>query len=266
MRKVLLQFALLALSFAVLYMGLRQVNWMEVFNIEKAVQTTEEKLGKMIWGVMESTEKEVHLRSVRTCIDSIVTTLCLANDIPRNDIKLHILQKDMVNALTLPDDYLVIYTGLLADANNPEEVAGVIGHEIGHMKKDHVMKKLVKEVGLGALVSLTTGGKGSGAIGEITRLLSSSAYDRSLEREADKASVDYMLKASIDPEPFADFMYRMSEEEEKVPGQVYWISTHPESKERAEEILSYMNGKEITSKPIVTEETWEKMQEKLEDL
>ena len=60
-------------------------------------------------------------------------------------------------------------------------------------------------VAINFLLSATAGGNGGQVLKEIFKTLSSSAYDRTLEKEADIASVEYMLNANIDPKPFADF-------------------------------------------------------------
>lgn len=90
---------------------------------------------------------------------------------------------------------------------------------------------------------------------EIFRTLSSSAYDRSLEKEADITSVDYMIAANIDPKPLADFMYQMALENQ-MPKEMYWIASHPESEERAQYILEYIKGKKLKSKPTLSEKEW----------
>ena len=84
---------------------------------------------------------------------------------------------------------------------------------------------------------MSTGNGNSEMIKGAVKQLSSSAYDRSLETEADRTAVDYLIRAGIDPEPFANFLYRLSDETKNLPHQIYWISTHPESKERAEKIV-----------------------------
>jgi predicted Zn-dependent protease len=181
-----------------------------------------------------------------------VDYICEENGIDHHKIKLHILENDEVNAFTLPDHYLVIYSGLIKEADNEGELVGVICHEIGHMQKNHVMKKLVKEIGLSALIAMT--GSGGQTVSEVAKLLSSSAYDRDLEREADIAGVDYMLKADMNPEPLANFLYRLSSDD--LPSEVYWVSTHPESKERAEAIIEYIKDKNPGKKKVLSEEGW----------
>src|SRR5690606_17374976 len=146
-------------------------------------------------------------------------------------------QNDQANAFALPGNHLVVYTGLINTCDKQEELIGVLGHEIAHIEKRHVMKKLIKELGLSVLLSMAGGGGGS-VSSEAVRTLSSSAYDRKLETEADFMSVQYMLKAEVNPAPFADLMYKMATEHD-LPAMVYWISTHPESEERAKEIIGH---------------------------
>jgi predicted Zn-dependent protease len=127
------------------------------------------------------------------------------------------------------------------------------------------MKKLSKEVGLSVLLSATAGGKGGEILKEIFKTLSSSAYDRTLEKEADLASVDYMIKADIDPKPMADFMYQMAQDA-KIPKGMEWISSHPESEERAKYILEYIKDKKLKSKATLPEKEWETFQKQVKDL
>ena len=125
------------------------------------------------------------------------------------------------------------------------------------------MKKLVKEVGLSVLISMTTGNRGSEVIKETVKTLSSSAFDRNLEKEADIEAVDYLMKAKINPEPFANFLYKLSDKENEATKYLTWISTHPDSKERAEYIIEYSGDKKIAYEAILKSETWDKLKEKL---
>jgi predicted Zn-dependent protease len=131
---------------------------------------------------------------------------------------------------------MVVYSGLLKAVKNDGELAGVLGHELAHMELSHVMKKLGKEVGLSVLISITTGELGGDAIKEVIGMLSSSAYDRKLEKDADVQAVKYLMKAGIDHNDFANFLDRLGQEEAGVPKELSWLSTHPDSRERAKYI------------------------------
>jgi len=90
-------------------------------------------------------------------------------------------------------------------------------------------------------------------------MLSSSAFDRSLEKEADIKAVDYLVNANLNPEPFAYFLYKLSETENEAAKYLTWISTHPDSKERAEYIIEYGKGKKTQYKPVLSIDTWDKL-------
>ena len=189
--------------------------------------------------------------------------ICKENKIVRDSLKVHIIDKDEVNAFAMPDNHLVVYTGLIKACKNEQALLGVLGHEIAHIEGNHVMKKLSKEIGLSVLLSITTGAN-STVISQIVKTLSSSAYDRSLETEADMQSVKYLLNANIDPRPFADFLYELSLDNE-LHKYTYWVSTHPESEARAKTILNYLKTKKIKSNPILTKEAWGDFQQKVKD-
>lgn len=266
MKNTLLQGLIIVALFFTSWFSLSKINWVQILRVEKATNTTEEKLGDLFWEFIKKTESEVKTKSVNVALDSIVSKICTANDIDKSTIKVHIIESNEINAFALPNRHLVINSALILDAKNEAALSGVICHEIAHIQLSHVMKKLVKEIGLAVLISMTTGKSGSGAIQEGLKLLSSSAYDRNLEKEADLKAVDYLIKADINPAPFADFLYQFSESEE-IPELKYltWISTHPDSKERAEYIVEYSEDKTKKSVEILNIATWNELKEKLGD-
>jgi len=237
MKKILIELVISVTLIAFVWFGLSQVDWMKFLNIEQTTQDTEEKIGDLFWDLMKKSETEITAESVVAPVDSMLTKICDSNSVDRKKIKLHLLRKDDINAFALPNSHLVVYSGLITACQNQDEFYGVLCHEIAHIEKNHVMNKLLKEVGLSVLISISTGDGNSETIKSVLKHLSSSAYDRKLETEADLTAVDYLIKAGIDPEPFANFMYRLSDETKKLPHQIIWISTHPESKDRAEKII-----------------------------
>lgn len=261
MEKLLWKFGVLAALFAIPYFTLTQVDWLTLFKVEQRKNDTEEKLGELFWDIYRQQEKEYRNKTVYNTVDSILKRICDDNYINRKDIQFHLLDKDEVNAFALPGDHLVIYTGLITESETPEELAGVVAHEVAHIQLNHVMRKLVKEVGLSTLVAMTTGKNGQ-VITNTAHQLSTRAFDREFEKEADLKAVDYMIHADIDPQPFADFLYKMS----KHTGSNViesWLSTHPESEERADYILEYVGNKHFDSKRIVTEAAWKSAKDEI---
>jgi predicted Zn-dependent protease len=126
-----------------------------------------------------------------------------------------------------------------------------------------VIQKLVKEVGLAVLVSMTTGGNETVIVKEILKTLSSSAFDRSLEKEADIKAVEYLINAKIDPEPFANFLYKIANNDSDFNQYFSWINTHPDSKERAEYIVKHNTDKVLETEPVLSQQTWDLLKENL---
>lgn len=259
MKKLIFQGLSIVILFFGIWVALAQIDWIKNFEVKEVTNRTEEKLGDLFWDVFKSSEKEINNTIVVNSIDSIVRKICKANDIDRSKLNIHILDKDELNAFALPNGHLIIYSGIILASDKQEELAGVICHEIAHIELNHVMNKLVKEVGISGLISMTTKNSGTEVITEAAKILSSSAFDRSLEKEADIKAVDFLVNAKINPEPFADLLYKLSEKENEASKYLKWISTHPDSKERAEYIIECKKGKDTNYQPILLNETWAKL-------
>ena len=234
MRKIVFQGLILLLVLAGGVYLLTRVDWIRLLRIDRATEKVEQKLGDLIWsqqGLDELPKDSTYKR-----VDAIIRRLCAANQIDLKRVKLHIVENGEVNAFALPDYHMVVYSGLLKNVKNDGELAGVLGHELAHMELAHVMKKLGKEVGLSVLISITTGELGGDAIKEVIGMLSSSAYDRKLEKDADVQAVKYLKQAGIDRNDFANFLDRLGKEEAGIPKELSWLSTHPDSRERAKYI------------------------------
>ena len=261
-QKTFFQALLIVSAFFLIWFGFSQVDFMTLFKVKERTTTIESKLGDLIWNQLEDTEKIIYNDSITKSLDKLLKPLCDANDIEQDSLKVHIIKKDEINAFALPNNHLVVYTGLIEDCKRQEALQGVLGHEIAHIENNHVMKKLSKEVGYSVLLTAAGGSKGGQMAREILKTLSSSAYDRSLEKEADITSVKYMMKADINPKPMADFMYQMAQDS-SINKVMYWIADHPESEERAKYILEYIKDKKLKNKQTLSEKDWKSFQEQV---
>ena len=251
------------LCFLAVLLAFAQVDWMQVFGLHHSI--IEEKLGDVYWDLFSRTEEFIEQDEAMAPVDSMLALLCRANGIDRDRVKLHLVKSGEINAYACPGDHLVVYTSLVGACTQPEELCGVLAHELAHITSGHVMRKLIKEIGLTTLTVLVSGNGGGEAFGEVMRVLSSTAYDRSLEQEADDLAVTYLLQAGIDPRPLGDFLLRISEDEE-MPSFTEWISTHPDSEKRSRWIYQRA-GKEEEKKssctPLMLQEEWDNYQQRM---
>ena len=258
MTRIFTQGFILVSVFFLSFVLINQVDWMTIFKVKQVTKKTEEKLGELFWEIFKDNGDEVSDTLVINTIDSIVSVLCKVNDIDQDKIKVHLLYKDEVNAFALPDGHLVIFSGLVLESENPEELSGVIAHELAHIQLNHVITKLMREVGLSVILSMASGGGGD-MLKQTAKMLSSTAFDRALEKEADIKAVDYLLEANISPEPFATFLFRLSGDTHALQKYMVWVSTHPDSEERAKYILGKSKDMKIIAKPVISDESWQEL-------
>ncbi len=245
------------LFFGAVWFGLSQINLTDKLKVEEKKDATEERLGELILDIFVRESDVVDDKEANRILSGIHRKICEANDLDSTKYQLHIIERDEVNAFAIPDNHIVIFTGLIQECRNAEELAGVLAHEMAHCEENHVMKKLGRNLGASVIFTIASGGGDITVIHEAANLLTSTAYDRKLEAEADAVGVEYMIEANIDPSPLADFLYRLSLEEPNTPRLMDWISTHPGSKERSQEILTTIQDMELTNETVIDSTSWE---------
>ena len=145
----------------------------------------------------------------------------------RYNYRFHVAKTDVVNAFALPGGIIVVNTGLIRATHRPEELAGVLAHEIQHVELRHSLRAVVKELGLRGLWLLITGDVGSTVAGSAVLQLTSLKFSRDAEAEADARGFDAMVASGIDPEGMIDFFDVMAAKDEASPPP--FLSTHPAS-------------------------------------
>jgi Zn-dependent protease with chaperone function len=161
----------------------------------------------------------------------------LTAPIPENPytFELTVVKSDVVNAFALPGGYIVVFTGLMKKADSPEEVAGVLAHELNHVLQRHGLERIVKQLGFVAVVSIVLGNS-QGVGGVMKQLgveLMTLKFGRAQETEADVTGLQLLHRAKIDPAGMITFFQRLSEKDD---GRVEWLSTHPMSSARADRL------------------------------
>lgn len=132
------------------------------------------------------------------------------------------------NAFALPGGTVVVTDELLTRFENPDVVAGVLGHEIAHVSQRHSLRQLYRAGSIWLLVTLIIGDPGpflEEVVGEGNALLSLS-YSRAHEAEADRIGIETARAAGYDPAALAIFFDRLRQDRGAGDGPG-WLSTHP---------------------------------------
>ncbi|MCW2393653.1 MULTISPECIES: M48 family metallopeptidase [unclassified Sphingobium] len=151
----------------------------------------------------------------------------LGEDVPIR--RIGIANVTMVNAVALPGGHILLFDQLIQDAQSSDEVAGILAHEIGHVRNRDTMTALIRQFGL----SIVLGGFG-GDLGNTANGLLSLSYGRDAERAADSYSIGALQKADISPLPTAAFFKRLGGGDggEQIERAANLMASHPISAER----------------------------------
>jgi Zn-dependent protease with chaperone function len=183
---------------------------------------------------------EVVLRAMQTIVDQLRPHAAIEG----LEYEVHVVDSPVVNAFALPGGKIVMFTGLIEKSDTPEQVAGVIGHEISHATLRHGLERISQSMGLWAAASLLLGDTGgiiaSGA--EVFQMATINSYSRQQENDADVEGVRMLHAAGIDPLGLAEFFAKLEKEHGDFPGAVSWISTHPQHAERIESVREQVAG------------------------
>ncbi len=215
--RALLIFALLAA--ATVYVVLRAPEWVAPY----IPRSWEDRLGDAMVGdfggrLCETPASKAALEKLRRQ---------LGDDVPIRQIG--IANINMVNAVALPGGRILIFNDLIGEARSPDELAGVLAHEIGHVRHRDTITALVRQLGL----SVVLGGFNGQVGGAVNGLLAMS-YSREAESAADQYSIEMMRKADISPLPTAAFFAKLSKLSggDAVERSTSWMGSHPVSSER----------------------------------
>ena len=171
-----------------------------------------------------------------------------------------VLDSPEINAFALPGGYVYITRGIMAYLDNEADLAGVIGHEIGHVTARHGAQRATRQqdAGLGVLAASVLGAvlesQGIGGAGRMASDLSQtvaasyiSRYGREQELQADGLGAEYLSRIRFDPRNMVDVITVLKNQERlaadlartqgrPVPEQNTWLSSHPSSDQRLDAI------------------------------
>jgi len=145
--------------------------------------------------------------------------------------RVRIIKNDSVlNAFCTPGGYIYVYTGILKFLETEDQLAGVLGHEIGHADMRHSTRQMTTMYGIQVLLDILAGDKK--LLKEITSGIVGLKFSREHETEADQRSVEYLCPTSYNADGGAAFFEKIS----KLGGarQPEFLSTHPNPTNRIE--------------------------------
>jgi len=174
----------------------------------------------------------------------------IAHVTSRRDLDWHffVVNSSEVNAFAVPGGFVYVNRGLVERAKTMDELAGVLGHEIGHVVKRHTVKQMQQEHGANIGITLAcvlTGVCNNQATGTAINVGATALFakfSRGDEAEADEEGFRNVVRAGISPEGLVTMFQTLIDERQKSPGSVdAWFATHPLEEDRIADVQKLIN-------------------------
>lgn len=218
---------------------------------------------ELAMGLQFSTELDKELRYIEDpevvrYVDELGQSLARVSQ--RNDLRytFRVVDTEEVNAFAVPGGHLYVQRGLIEAADSESELAGVLGHEIGHVVGRHSARQITQQQGISAISGMLLG-KDPSLVAELSAQIASTgavlSYSRSMESEADSYGVQELYDAGIDPNGLATFFDKL----EAMRGGAgssklaQFFSTHPDPGARAAVVRAQVA--QLSPKPSLRKDT-----------
>lgn len=219
-------------------------------------QEKQKILGDKILEELTKTRPRIDNSIINNSIQKIKDRLIAANEERKSKMKnksvekieyqIIVLEDSMVNAFALPGGIIVIFSGLLEFADSPEEIAGVISHEMGHIEKNHIIQKIYTRFGITLVTRILTGSDPTIAT-EMGEMVTENYFSRKKELEADNFAYQLLENAQVNPRIMATFFKKISKRENS-SWNIKVLATHPDSNERYQNALLYKPSDQFKEK------------------
>ncbi|MFO1058801.1 MAG: M48 family metalloprotease [Dongiaceae bacterium] len=192
---------------------------------------------------------------IEATIRAYATPLFEAADLAPDDVQVHLINDDQINAFVAGGQNLFMYTGLLTRTDNANQVIGVIAHETGHIRGGHLARMqqelenamieslAAMVLGIGAAVASGQPGVATTAIGAGTDMARRNllSYSRTQEASADHAAMEFLDRTGQSTRGLLDFMRKLETQELILSGhQDPYVLTHPLTQARIDALEEHV--------------------------
>jgi len=215
----------------------------------------EEQLGATVTDTVAPLERRCSRPAQYAALKDILGRLTASGPSAAYRYTLIVTTDETPNAFAAPGGFVVVTRGLLRVSDRPEEVAGVMAHEIQHVVHRHGTKLLVRELSLQALVSLAAGDlRGLRSTLDAARSLGGLRYRRADEMLADHDAVGLLATSHVDPRGLQQFFEKIKQSSAiQLPA---YLSTHPPLEERIAAVSRLVASTPAQPIPLLPDYPW----------
>jgi len=168
-------------------------------------------------------------------------------------VRAAVLGTPVPNAFALPGGKVFLFNGLLARSNDPDEIAGVLAHELGHVMHRDNTRNMIYSGGTSFLIGLLFGDvTGSGALIVGSRSLFTASYSREAEQNADDFSISVMHRLGRPTKPMGDLIFRITGSQ--ADNTLSFLANHPLTEDRLKHLSD--ENRPASGPPLLSAAEW----------
>jgi Zn-dependent protease with chaperone function len=192
----------------------------------------------------------------RAALDRMATRLNPNPELPY-PLRVDVIDHGLVNAAALPGGRILLFRGLIDAAGNPEEVAGVLAHEIGHVVYRDPTREALRAAGTAGILGLLLGDIfGASIVVVASDAVLNASYQREAEVRADETAYRLLAAAELPSRPFADFFLKMREKYGETPEFLKLVASHPGLEIRAQHAAEADRIGDGPYEPVLSDRDW----------
>ncbi|MCC6007621.1 MAG: M48 family metallopeptidase [Rhodobacteraceae bacterium] len=192
----------------------------------------------------------------REALDRMTHRLLPEADLPY-PLDVQVLNHPMINAFALPGGKVILFRGLISAADTPEQLAGVLAHEIGHVTARDPTRLALRSAGSVGVLGLLFGDFAGGAVILLaTEHLIRASHSRRAEAAADLFALEMLARAGLPSTPFAEFFLAIAEDSPDSGGLVAHFASHPDPRGRAATARAADTVDKRTFEPVLDDAQW----------
>ncbi len=218
----------------------------------------EESLGRQVVDRLAPNNQQCRDPTRLQKLDHIAQTLAATRPAAPYRITLTVVDNPTVNAFAAPGGQVILLRGLLERTNSPEELAGVLAHELQHIYQRHTTKTILEQTA-GSLLLTAISGDLSGGLAwgiEGARAMGALHYNRAHEREADIEGLHMLQAAHLDPAAMVAIYSSMQQSEQNHQAPPEFLSTHPDMNERLATLVALAGPTPLDPQQLLPGEDW----------
>jgi predicted Zn-dependent protease len=227
------------------------IQWESEFGDTVAAQLEEQLAADAGWEICDTNPQSLANRAITRFAEA-----AMAESNSPLTPSITVVRSNLPNAFALPGGKAFYFSALLDQTETPDEFAGVMAHELGHVAHRHVMESLVSSAGTGLLIGFILGDmSGLSVAGGFGAMLIDTRFSRQAEAEADRFSAGVAARLGFDPVGLPNLLERIAADDDYTRAFAL-LSTHPLTEERRRALEALAAERDGTVKPF-TDEEWE---------